>query len=219
MIREKTKYRTERGFTLLETLLVVGLTTLIAVGVIAGLVEGLDTLSGITDAQNVEFGHQRAMELYVGDVQAAQWFYSGTVHSESGSVILRDTLNPYFLAIGYPGPDGDEIWVRYRTRPGVLSGETYLIRTVVSDNPALNGSSVITTGVANLEFIFYDQDGLWTDQANVVRRIDMVLSINAGGATIQRDYDVTMRSPNRGVKDPVGDFDEIENEALEKSIK
>ena len=219
MIRKNKKYTNERGFTLLETLLVVGLTTLIAVGVVAGLVEGLDTLGSITDAQNVEFGHQRAMELFVGDVQAAQWFYSGTVHSESGSVILRDTMNSYYLALGYPGPDGYEVWVRYRTRPSGLSGETYLIRTVVSDNPVLNGSSIITSGVANLEFVYYDGDGDTTDQAPDVRSIDMILSINIGGATIQRDYDVTMRSPNRGVKDPIGDFDEIENEALEKSIK
>jgi type II secretory pathway pseudopilin PulG len=207
----------ERGFTLLEALLVVGLTTLVTVGLVAGLLEGLDALHEITDMQGVDFGHQKAMRQFTRDVQAATWFYGGTVHSESdpsGPEVPSEATRPHDLVMGYAGPDGNEVWVRYRTRGGSFSsiGETYLVRTVLCDNPAYEGSSVIGRGVANLFFTYYDADGKEVFRLPEIRRIRMTLSLATGGAALQREYDVTMRNPNLGVKSPRGDFDAVEDQ-------
>ncbi len=206
----------ERGFTLLETMIVIGLTTLIAVGIVAGLLEGLDTLETLTNTQSVEFGHQRAMSSFMKDVQAATWFYNGTVNAEGGGLALRDTVSPFELTLGYSGPDGVETWVRYRTRPGVFSGETYLMRTVVTSDGLNQGTSIMSTGVAGIEFSLLDENGEFTDRFPKARQIIMTLSVNIGGSTVRREYDVFMRNPSLGMKEPPGDFDDIENAFFKK---
>jgi len=175
----------------------------------------LDTLHEITDRQTVEFGHQRALELFTTDVQSATWFYNGETHSPSGDLILRDTPNPYVLILGYDGPDGEEVWVKYGTRVGVLSGETYLTRTAVIGSVD-QGMSLLSTGVANLEFTYFDQDGNITSKLTEVRKIQMTLSVNVGGATVQRIYEASMRNPNLGLRTPTVDFEEIETTELRK---
>lgn len=208
----------ERGFTLVEALIVIGLTTLIAVGVVAGLLEGMDTIHQLTDSQTVAFGHQRVMQEFTKDVQAATWFYNGTTHDTSGTVILYEIANPYEIILGYPGPDGEEVWVRYRVRYGSFTGESYLVRTMATSS-GQTGMTILTTGVANLGFTYFNKEGVITDKLSDVKKIQMTLSLNVGGATEQRLYDVTMRNVNEGVKVAPYDFDEIENEEIEKSDK
>lgn len=215
----KKNRNSERGFTIVETLIVVGLSTLITVGIIMGLLEGLDTLHEITDAQSTEFGHQRAMTVFLSDVQSARWFYNGEVHDEGGGTILRQTANMNYLIMGWEGPDGDEIWVRYKIRSAsfvYISGtrilEQYLMRTVVSASGDEEGSTIVATGIENLMFNYEQQDGTFTDQIPEIHRIGMSLGINVGGATVLREYVATMRSTNGGVREPPGDFDEVEVE-------
>jgi type II secretory pathway pseudopilin PulG len=200
----------EKGFTLLESLIVVGLTSLLAIGVVAAYMEGLDTLQNVTDTQSVEFGQQRAMLAFMDDVHAATWFYNGTVPNEGGGEVLRPNTNPFYLIVGYPGPDGDEVWVRYKIRYGSFSFENYLMRTVLTSSGADEGSTILTTGVSNLEFYYYTAEGKFTDQIEEVAKVVMVLSINVGGTTVQREYEAALRNPNMGAKDPPGDFDEVE---------
>jgi len=207
--------RRERGFTLVESLLVIGLTTLIATGVVAGLLEGMDALHEMTDRQTVEYGHQRAMQLFIGDVQSAQWFYNGTVHDESGATVPRDEGNLNELLMGYTGPDGEDIWIRYRVRFGAFSGETYLVRTLWS-SAGEEGLTLLSTGVANLEFNYFDIDDNITDKLSTVRRIQMTLSVNVGGATVRRIYEAVMRNKNEGVKVVPVDFNEIESKYFNK---
>lgn len=206
----KKNRNSERGFTIVETLIVVGLSTLITVGIIMGLLEGLDTLHEITDTQNTEFGHQRAMNVFLSDVQSARWFYNGEVHEEGGGTVLNKTAPANLLIMGWEGPDGDEIWVRYKTRPGALTGELYLVRTVVSASGDEEGSTIVATGIANLLFNYEREDGTFTDQLPEIHRIGMGLGINVGGATVHRGYVGTMRNINRGVREPPADFDEVE---------
>jgi type II secretory pathway pseudopilin PulG len=206
----------EKGFTLIETVLVVGLSTLIAVGVIAGLLEGLDTLNNIVDTQSIEFSHQRAMNAFMEDIQSAKWFYNGTVHDESGGEVLQPTTNPFILILGYPGPNSEEIWVRYSVRYGSFTRESYLMRTVLTSTGAGDGSSILASGVANLGFNFYGEDGNFTDQLPDVRRVAMTLSINIGGPTVQRIYDYALRNPNDGLRVPPGDFDSFEEVHFKK---
>jgi type II secretory pathway pseudopilin PulG len=200
----------EKGFTLIEALVVVGLTTMISVGIIAALLEGLDTLHTITDTQSVEFGHQRAMTMFIDDVQAAKWFYNGTQTHGDGSTVLRDTMAPFELTLGYPGSGGDEIWVRYSIQYGAFTRETYLLRTVMTKSGLNQGTTIVTSGVANLFFNYFDEGGTFTDKISEVWRIQMVLSVNFGGTTQQREYDVSMRNTNEGVGVPPGDFDDFE---------
>lgn len=206
----KNKRTSEKGFTLIEGLLVVGLTTLIAVGIVAALLEGLDTLHTVTDTQSVEFGHQRAMNLFVDDVQQATWFYNGTLRLGDGTDILRDTTAPFEVTMGYPGPDGDEIWVRYSVQYGAFTRESYLLRSVMTNSGVDQGVSIVTSGVSNLFFNYFDEDGTFSDKIDEVNRVQMVLAINFGGATIQREYDVSLRNTNQGVNVPPGDFDDFE---------
>ena len=209
------RYR-EKGFTLIESLIVVGLTALIAVGIVAALLEGLDTLHTVTDTQSVEFGHQKAMNMFIQDIHAATWFYNGTVHDEGGAEVLRETPSPFYLVMGYPGPENDEIWVRYKVRPGIFTGENYLMRTVLTKSGVDEGTNLVTTGVANLEFEYLDSDGRITENLPDVHSITMILSINIGGSTTQREYQVVMRNPNMGVREPTGDFDDIETKHINK---
>jgi len=207
----------ERGFTLLESVIVVGLSALLAVGIVAGLLEGLETLHSIADAQSIDYGHQRAMRVFLQDVQAATWFYNGTVHDEeSEAEVPRLTASPYVLILGYPGPDGGEVWVRYKVRFGPFSEESYLMRTVLTTDGEGDGTTHLTTGVANLGFSYATKAGESTDQIPEIGRVAMALSINIGGATVQRIYEATMRNPNLGVKEPPGDFDGIETGELTK---
>jgi len=211
------KQSRERGFTLIESVIVIGLTTLIAVGIVAGLLEGLDTLHTVTDTQGVEFQHQRAMNQFVEDAQSATWFYNGAAMVEEGEgETNRTTVSAYILIMGYPGPGGDEVWIRYHTRPGPFTSETYLVRTVITTSSDNTGSTILATGVSNLMFDYLDADGEITDQIPDVRRIIMQLSVNIGGSSIQREYDVTMRNPNYGVREPIGDFDEVETDYFRK---
>jgi hypothetical protein len=205
----------EAGFTLIEALVVVALTTLISVGIIAALLEGLDTLHTITDTQSVEFGHQRAMTMFTDDVQSAKWFYNGTTTS-GGSEVLRDTVAPFELTLGYPGSDGDEIWIRYSIQYGAFTRETYLLRTVLTNSGSNQGSTIVTSGVANLLFNYFDESGAFTNTIADVARIQMVLSINFGGTTEQREYEIALRNTNEGVKTPPGDFDELETVFFKK---
>jgi len=205
------KRNREKGFTLLESLIVVGLVTLIAIGIVTALLEGVDTLGEITDAQNVEFGHQRAMNMYLSDVHSANMFFNSYVTQESGESIPRDTTNPFVLIMGWEGADGRDIWVRYKVRPGSFSyTESYLMRTVITSDGVCEGTEIIATGVSNLEFFYYDRDGLFTDQLAEIHRIVMILSLTSRGATVQREYEATLRNTNSGVVEPPGDFDEIE---------
>lgn len=207
----------ERGFTLIESVIVIGLTTLIAVGIVAGLLEGLDTLHTVTDTQGVEFQHQRAMTRFVEDVQAATWFYSGTYAEEEGEgEISRPTVSPSELIIGYPGPNDDEVWIRYSTKAGPRTEELYLLRTVVTESNLNQGSTILSTGVSNLEFDYRDAENEFTDQIAEVRRVIMALTVNIGGTTIRREYDVTVRGINHGVREPPGDFEEVEDEYFRK---
>lgn len=205
----------ERGFTLMEALLVVGLTTLVTVGIVAALLEGLDALHEVTDMQSVDFGHQKAMRLLTSDVQAATWFYAGTVHSEEdpeGPEIPSENTRPYDLILGYPGPDGNEVWVRYRTKAGAFTLDTYLVRTVLCDNPEYEGTSVVARGIANAFFTYFDAEGKEVFKLPEIHRVRLTLSVETGGAALQREYDVTMRNPNLGVKTPPGDFDDVETQ-------
>ncbi len=217
----------ERGFTLVETLLVVGLTTLIAAGIVAGLLEGLGALNRMTNDQNVQFGHQCVMNQFISDVQSAVWFYNEETHDETGAMVLRETTNPLYLILGYPGPDGEEIWVRYKVRYGVFIlkygtfiRESYLMRTVVvvRENGTIKeqGTTSLTSGIANLMFDYADSEGNFTDQLPEVKRISMTLSIERGGTIVQREYIATLRNPNGGVKFPPGDFADVEAESFGK---
>jgi len=200
----------ERGFTLVEAVIVAGLTTLITVGVVAGLIEGLDALHEMTDQQSVEFGHQRTMQSFMADAQAATWFSNtlSTVHDESGALVSRDATEPFSLVLGYPGPDDEEIWVRYGVTSGTASTDSYLVRAMCTST-GRDGITILTPGVARLEFNYYDSDGNITDTLSKVSRISMVLSLTVGGATEQREYFVAMRNPNMGVQIPPADFNDV----------
>jgi len=208
--------RCERGFTLMESLLVVGLTTLIAVGIVVGFMEGLDTLHTLTDSQNVEFGHQKVMDYFISDVHSATWFYNGSTHDEDGTDILNETANTYYLIMGYRGPNGVDYWIRYKVKPGVFTGETYLMRTVVTSTGEDEGTTFVATGISNLEFTYYDENGEWTDQLPDVRKVQMTLALTSGGATLNRDYSVSMMNPNMGVMEPPGDFNDVESDGAIK---
>lgn len=213
----KKNRNSERGFTIIETLIVVGLSTLITVGIIMGLLEGLDTLHEITDTQSTEFGHQRAMNVFLSDVQSARWFYNGEVHDEGGGTVLNETAPANLLIMGWEGPDGDEIWVRYKIRSArilYISGtrilEQYLVRTVVSASGDEEGSTIVATGLENLLFSYEMEDGTFTDRLPEIHRIGMALRINVGGASVNREYVATMRNTNGGVREPPADFGEVE---------
>jgi hypothetical protein len=188
---------------------------------VIGLMEGLDALRQITSEQSSGFAQQRAMNAFMSDVQAATWFYNGETHDETGAMVLNETASPYVLTLGYPGPDGDEIWVRYRARSGVFyswTGETqtYLVRTVISASGLEEGSTIIATGVANLLFDYEDQSGGLADFIPDTQTIGMTLSIDINGSAVRREYIATMRNPNQGVKYPPGDFDEVESDYFSK---
>ena len=209
----------EKGFTLIESVIVLGLTTLITVGIVAALLEGLDTLHTVTDTQNVEFAHQRAMNAFTEDAQSATWFWGGTVHEdEEGGSVPSATASTFYITFGWPGPGGEEVWVRYHTRTGSLAvePETYLVRTLLTSSGTEDGSTILATGVSNLEFSYLDADDLDTVLIAEIRRIVMSLTVNAGGTTLRREYEVTMRNPNHGVKEPVGSFDELEDTLFNK---
>lgn len=206
----------QKGFTLVEALLVVGLTTLIAVGIVAVFLEGIDTLHIITDNQSVEFGHQRALTLFLNDVHSATWFYNGTQKLSDGTDVPRETATTFSLIFGYPGSDSDEIWVRYHIRHGTFTGESYLTRTVLTASGHDQGTSIVSTGVANLEFNFFKDDGSFTDRLDQIQKIQMILSLNTGGTTVQREYEASLRNQNQGVRTPPGDFDELETLLFKK---
>jgi hypothetical protein len=208
---EILKQSREKGFTLLESMLVVGLVTLIGIGIVTALLEGVDTLGEITDAQNVEFGHQRTMNMFLSDVHSATMFFNDYVMQESGVEIPRDTTNPFFLIMGWEGPDGRQIWVRYKVRPGRFAlDETYLMRTVLTSDGVDEGTEILATGVSNLGFMYYDDEGKFTDLIAEIDKIVMVLSLTSHGATVQREYDVALRNTNRGTVEPPGDFEDLE---------
>ncbi len=211
------KHSREKGFTLLESMVVLGLVTLIGVGIVTALLEGVDTLGEITDAQNVEFGHQRAMNMFLPDVHSATMFFNDYVAQESGGEIPRDTTNPFFLIMGWEGPDGRQIWVRYRAKTGNWAqGETYLMRTVMTSDGVDEGTEILATGVSNLEFLYYDEEGNFTDLIAEIDMIVMVLSLTSRGATVQREYGVALRKTNIGAVEPPGDFSELENPLFTK---
>lgn len=224
MVNRITKNRRsrEQGFTLIEGILVLGLTMLITVGIIAALLEGLDTLHIVTDTQSVEFGHQRAMTMFIDDVQSATWFYNGTMMQADDTEVLRDTTAPFELTMGYPGPRGDEIWIRYSVQYGVFTRESYLLRTVMTLSDTNEGSTIVTTGVANLMFNYFDDEGAFTDQLDEIGLVQMVLSLNVGGSSVQREYDVSLRNANQthlvleGTVIPPRDFDEFETTYFKK---
>jgi type II secretory pathway pseudopilin PulG len=207
--------RSERGFTLVESLLVIGLTTLVTAGVVAGLLEGMDALRQMTDRQTAEYGHQRAMQMFVNDVQSAQWFYNGTVHDESEATVPRDQANQNDLLMGYTGPDGEDVWIRYRVKFGAFSGESYLCRTLWS-SAGEEGLTLLSSGVANLEFNYLDSDGGFTDVLSSVKRIRMTLSVDIAGSSVLRVYEAVMRNGNEGVKVVPVDFNEIESKYFNK---
>jgi type II secretory pathway pseudopilin PulG len=200
----------ERGFTLVESVIVMGLTTLITVGVIAGLLEGLDALHQITDQQGVEFGHQQAMQTFMSDVQAAEWFANtaSTVHDESGLLIPRDATEPFAIILGYTGPNGDPTWVKYVARPGVFSGETYLLRVMYTDSGS-EGVTILSPGVNKLQFSYFDADGNTTTLLSNLASISMILDLQVGDAIQQREYLVSLRNKNLGVQAPARDFNDI----------
>jgi type II secretory pathway pseudopilin PulG len=205
----------ERGFTLLEAVLVIGLTSLIAVGVVAGLLEGLDALGQITDTQSAEFGHQKVMEQFTKDIQSATWFSNGTVTAEGGTQDVNGTTSPFAIVLGYPGQYGEEVWVRYHIRYGTFSGGTYLVRTYATTD-GLEGMSILTPGVSNLMFNYFDEAGDFTDVIAEVKKVEMTLSVNMGGTTVQRMYGVVLRNANGGPKVAPMDFDAIETKYFKK---
>jgi hypothetical protein len=207
--------RSQRGFTLIEAILVVGLTSLIAVGVVGALMEGLGSLQQITDRQGIDFGHQNSIERFTEDIQAATWFNNGIVSSEGGGSTLSGTTNPFSLIMGYPGPDGEEVWIRYSVRLGAFTRESYLLRTIATTS-GLEGMTILTPGVANLAFNYFDKDGNFTDVISEVKKVQMVLSLEIGGTTVQRMYEVNMRNPNGGAKLTPFDFDEIDSKYFKK---
>jgi len=217
--RDIRNYRSERGFTLFETLLVVALTTMIGVGIVAALFEGMDTLQTVTDTQNVEFAQQRIMTAYMDDIKNATWFYNGTTHDEAGNVIPGTYPNASELILGYEGPEGNEVWIRYKSKPGIfedtrpeIETETYLRRTVINEGPPGDGSSYLAVGIANLAFEYYDADGLFASDLTEVKRIVMTVSITSGGSVLERSYEGVLRNENLGVRTPPGDFNEIESD-------
>lgn len=200
----------QKGFTLIEGLLVVGLTTMIAVGIVAVFLEGIDTLHIITDNQSVEFGHQRALTLFLDDIHSATWFYNGTQKLSDGTDVPRETSTSFSLTFGYPGSDDDEIWIRYHIMFGTFTAETYLIRTVLTASGYDQGTSIVATGVSNIEFNYFGDDGGFTERLDQIRKVQMVLSINIGGTTVLREYEASLRNQNQGIRTPPGDFDELE---------
>jgi len=218
--RNIRRFSRQRGFTLLETLIVVGLTAMIAVGIVAALIEGLDTLQTVADTQAVEFRHQRIMNTFMTDVKNATWFYNGTTHDGGGTEVPRTNTSSRELMLGYEGPEGSEIWVRYRTRPGYFRledhVETYLMRTVLADTFPGDGSSYMASGIANLEFEYFDADGNFEYDLSQVKRIIMTISLVSGGTTIERSYEAVLRNRNMGVRTPPRDFNDVENEFLNK---
>jgi len=205
----------------MEALIVVGLSTLITVGVVIGLLEGMGALSKITTDYDIEYGHQRAMSSFMRDVQAAQWFYNGEVHNEMGSLVLNETASPYDLVLGYPGPDGDEIWIRYRSRAGALPTRlgfvrNYLIRTVISTSGLEEGATLLAVGVTDLQFNYENVNRTFTDRIPDIYSVGMTLSLDINGTLVRREYVAVMRNPNLGPKLPPGDFNEIESENLFK---
>ena len=205
----------ERGFTLLESLLVIGLSTLISVGLIAGLIEGLDSLHQMTDRQTIESGQQQAMQAFMSDVQAAEWFNNSTVQDETGSNVLNGVADPYGLVLGYTGPDGEDVWVRYHVRPAPTSNNSYLVRTMMSSG-ADQGVTSLASDVVNCQFTMTDQDGNFTDQLNSARQVAMLLTLQIGAQTVQRTYGAVMRNANVGVKGNPPDFNSIENDYFSK---
>jgi len=202
----------------METLIVVALTTMIGVGIVAALFEGMDTLQTVTDSQNVEFAQQRIMTAYMDDIKNASWFYNGTTHDENGNVIPSTYPDASELILGYEGPEGNEVWIRYMSKPGVFLNslgeidDTYLRRTVINDGPPGYGSSYLAVGVANLAFEYYDADGLFTSDLTKVKRIVMTVSITSGGSVLERSYEGVLRNENLGVRTPPRDFTEIESD-------
>jgi len=206
------KLRTERGFTLLESLLVVGLSTLVAAGVVIGLMEGMDVLNEITDQWSVDHGHQRVSMEFMDDIHNAVWMYNGTVHDDGGGLVFRQTASPNVLILGYPTNDGDEIWIRWSVRPGAFSREDYLVRTVMTSSSSNQGTSILSSGMANFQLSYFDVDGTATDQIPEISLVEMTASININGATVQRAYTAALRNGELGIKEPPGDFDDIETQ-------
>jgi type II secretory pathway pseudopilin PulG len=213
----------ERGFTLIESVIVMGLTTLITVGVIAGLLEGLDALHTMTDQQAVEFGQQQAMQTFMADVQAAQYFANtaSTVHDESGLLIPRDATEPYAIQLGYMGADGHNTWVKYQAQLG-MNGEHYLIRANYAEplptdtGPIKEGVTVLTPGVVRLEFNYYDADGNTTNLLSALNQISMVLDLQIGDAIVEKEYLVTLRNKNLGTQEPPVDFNDLVSKFFRK---
>lgn len=206
----------QAGFTLFESMIVIGLTSLVAVGIVMGLMEGMNVLTDINDTWTVENGHQRVQSAFLGDVQSAVWFNNGEVHDNGGNIVLRDTPSATFIALGYPTDDGDEVWIRYQARPGTFSEETYLMRTIITASGVEEGSTILSTGIAKLDFLYFDENGAITDKISRIKRIRMTLSINVRGATVQREYEATLRNPNGGPHEIPGDFNNIETASFTK---
>ena len=211
--------KSEKGFTLLESMIAVGLTTLVSIGLIVGLLEGMEVLTQVTDNMSVDHGHQRIMSRFMDDIHQAVWFNNGEVHNDSGALVLNETASIDHLDFGYPTSDGEEVWVRYGLHRSPFSGEIYLMRTVLSTSGLDQGATYLATGVSNLVFDYFNESGISTSNIPEIRSVQMTISLNAGGATIRRLYEASLRNENKGVKIVPGDFQDILDTVAENARK
>jgi len=197
----------QKGFTLIEAVAAASLGALVLITLYIALGEGVDISRDVIMQQDADRSLNNAIIRFGDDMRGAVYFWSGVTTDENGDEVLDKNPLPREVTFVILRSDHTSAWVKYELAPGILTDDTYLIRLSDYETPGQLGLTYVAQNVANLLFIYYDAEGNQTADLTQVAAVEMVLTIDTGVATKERNIYVKLRNENLGLIIPSYDFE------------
>jgi prepilin-type N-terminal cleavage/methylation domain-containing protein len=197
----------QKGFTLLETVVAVGIGAFVLVTLYVAFAQGVDISRDVIMQQDADRSLNNASVRFGDDMRGAVYFWSGVTTDENDAEVLDKNTLPREVTFVILRSDHTTAWVKYELAEGILTDDTYLVRLSDYETPGQLALTYVAQNVANLLFIYYDADGRETADLTQVAAVDMVLTIDTGVATKERNIYVKLRNENLGLMIPSYDFE------------
>ncbi len=207
---------TQGGFTLIEAVVTAGLTALVVFTLYVGLSEGAEVSRDVIKQQDLNRSLNNALIRFSDDMQGAVHFWSGTTVNDDNEEVLDTAPHPRDITFAIQRTDKSLAWIKYELVTGVFSGDTYLIRLSDYEDPADLALTYVAQDVANILFVYYDSDGLETDDLTKVAGVKMAIIIDTGIGSSERSIFVKLRNENLGLMIPGYDFESERDSQLYK---
>jgi prepilin-type N-terminal cleavage/methylation domain-containing protein len=205
-----------KGFTLIEAVVASAIGAAVLVGLYMAMGEGIDISREVLNRGDVNRSLNNAILRFSDDIQSASYFWAGVTTSDEGGEVLDTNPLPREVTFVVVRSDHTLAWIKYELVTGIFSEDTYLIRLSDLEDPGNLRLTYVAQNVANMVLKYYDANGDETDDLRDVAAVKMILTIDTGIVSLQREIYVKLRNENKGLMIPSYDFESERDAQLYK---